>query len=129
MFVILVLLICYTVSEKVSQDEQQQQQHQLVEMEVYPGSPGQFLQESPDKSTGQHLLLDPGTTRVCVITSVVVNTPSVVVCSVDVEPCSVLNKSIVSSQALPVSTYHEYLLSEEKIIIMCIYRGNNELKK
>lgn len=72
-------------------------------MEVYPGCPRQFLQESPDKSTGQNLVLDPGTTRVCVITSVVVNTPSVVVCSVDVEPCSVLNKSIVSSQALPVS--------------------------
>lgn len=28
------------------------------------------------------------TTRVCVITSVVVDSPSVVVCSVDVEPCS-----------------------------------------
>lgn len=93
----------FPVSEKVSQDEQHQQL-QKVEMEVFPGSPGQFLQESPDKSTGQHLVLDPGTTRVCVITSVVVNTPSVVVCSVDVEPCSVLNKSIVSSQALPVST-------------------------
>ncbi|XP_054277561.1 uncharacterized protein LOC128996328 [Macrosteles quadrilineatus] len=48
-----------------------------VNMELYPASPRKF----------------PG--GVCVITSVVVDTPSVVVCSVDVEPCTVLSQSIV----------------------------------
>lgn len=62
---------------------------------MYPNSPRKF---APLELDPQGFLTAPppeGSARVCVITSVVVNTPSVVVCSVDVEPCSVLNQSIV----------------------------------
>ncbi|XP_046679690.1 uncharacterized protein LOC124367214 [Homalodisca vitripennis] len=78
-------------------------------MEVYPGSPRKLTKEPGDLQLS--LPPDPGTTRVCVITSVVVDTPSVVVCSVDVEPCTVLNKSIVSSEVasnpLPIKAEEE----------------------
>ncbi|KAG8324663.1 hypothetical protein J6590_086981 [Homalodisca vitripennis] len=98
-----------TVSEKVSKDEQQYHHQPLVDMEVYPGSPRKLSKEPGDLQLS--LPPDPGTTRVCVITSVVVDTPSVVVCSVDVEPCTVLNKSIVSSEVasnpLPIKAEEE----------------------
>lgn len=70
-----------------------------VDMEIYPSSPRKYPPIEGEPSSGGMLHIPPlapdGTARVCVITSVVVDTPSVVVCSVDVEPCSVLSQSIV----------------------------------
>lgn len=62
-----------------------------VDMEMYPASPRKY----PPYDSGYPPPVAEGSARVCVITSVVVDTPSVVVCSVDVEPCSVLSQSIV----------------------------------
>ncbi|XP_054272212.1 uncharacterized protein LOC128992560 [Macrosteles quadrilineatus] len=73
------------------------------------GSPRRTLSEKPCPA-------EPGTTRVCVITSVVVDTASVVVCSVDVEPCSVMNKSIVSSGEAPSTTGSPPQLKEKDTI-------------
>lgn len=89
----IIFYLC-TVSEKVAREEFQVQE--VVEKCV--GSPHITLRHSPtDPST---------TTRVCVITSVVVDTPSIVVCSVDVEPC----KTVVScSKPIPVSDYPSLL--------------------
>lgn len=81
-----------------------------VDMEVYPNSPRKFV---PLELDPQGFLTAPpppeGSARVCVITSVVVNTPSVVVCSVDVEPCSVLNQSIVHASVQEVTPVREAL--------------------
>lgn len=76
-------------------------------MEVYPNSPRKF---TPLELDPQGFLTAPppeGSARVCVITSVVVNTPSVVVCSVDVEPCSVLNQSIVHASVQELTPVRE----------------------
>lgn len=78
-------------------------------MEVYPNSPRKF---APLELDPQGFLTTPapeGSARVCVITSVVVNTPSVVVCSVDVEPCSVLNQSIVHASVQELTPVREAL--------------------
>lgn len=78
-------------------------------MEVYPNSPRKF---APLELDPQGFLTAPppeGSARVCVITSVVVNTPSVVVCSVDVEPCSVLNQSIVHASVQELTPVREAL--------------------
>lgn len=73
--------------------------------------------------------------RVCVITSVVVNTPSVVVCSVDVEPCYVLDQSIVHATAQDVPSVlpgqevtslsaHEEEDKEEKLLEVLFAPGS-----
>lgn len=67
-----------------------------VNLEIYPSSPRKLRQISDQGDNKQSVteitqesqpIQEVATTRVCVITSVVVDTPSVVVCSVDVEPC------------------------------------------
>lgn len=60
-------------------------------MEVYPSSPRKYPLVEGDPS----VVMPEGTARVCVITSVVV-------CNVDVEPCSVLSQSVVHAGVQPL---------------------------